>query len=169
MKTIIKQCLNCSKDFEANIAEHKRGNAKFCNRSCSSVFTRTREALLLPLNCKCHCCGLEFHRAANKIAAAKHGLNFCSRKCKETVQRIENGPNPIQPSHYKTGDFKYRDVAFRHYSHKCNRCDYNKLPILEVHHIDRNRHNNMPENLEILCPTCHCEEHYQANDGKWTK
>jgi 5-methylcytosine-specific restriction endonuclease McrA len=34
-----------------------------------------------------------------------------------------------------------------------------------VHHIDRNRNNNDPSNLEILCPTCHEEEHYLNGDG----
>jgi hypothetical protein len=29
-----------------------------------------------------------------------------------------------------------------------------------VHHRDRNRTHNDEENLELLCPNCHYEEHY---------
>lgn len=30
-----------------------------------------------------------------------------------------------------------------------------KLIKLEIHHIDGNRTNNNPENLQLLCPNCH--------------
>jgi 5-methylcytosine-specific restriction endonuclease McrA len=43
---------------------------------------------------------------------------------------------------------------------KCNRCGFAEYPlILGVHHKDRNRDNNQPKNLEILCPNCHSIEH----------
>jgi len=42
----------------------------------------------------------------------------------------------------------------------CERCDYNKHQILEVHHKDRDRSNNTLENLALICPNCHAEEHY---------
>ncbi len=43
---------------------------------------------------------------------------------------------------------------------ECNRCGYNKIKnILGVHHKDRDRHNNNMNNLEVLCPNCHSEEH----------
>ena len=42
----------------------------------------------------------------------------------------------------------------------CERCGYNKVEILHVHHKDRNRKNNDQENLELVCPNCHYEEHY---------
>jgi hypothetical protein len=43
---------------------------------------------------------------------------------------------------------------------KCERCDYNKGAVLQVHHKDRNRTNNGLRNLELICPNCHYEEHY---------
>lgn len=42
----------------------------------------------------------------------------------------------------------------------CERCGYGKFEILQVHHRDRNRLNNNLENLELICPNCHFEEHY---------
>lgn len=34
---------------------------------------------------------------------------------------------------------------------------------LHVHHIDRNRSNNLPENLLVLCAKCHIKEHAEIN------
>ncbi len=42
----------------------------------------------------------------------------------------------------------------------CERCGYNRYDILQVHHRDRNRDNNDLENLELICPNCHAEEHF---------
>lgn len=45
----------------------------------------------------------------------------------------------------------------------CERCGYSKYEILQVHHKDRDRNNNDLENLELICPNCHFEEHYLEN------
>lgn len=48
---------------------------------------------------------------------------------------------------------------------KCEVCSYDSYQeVLQIHHKDRNRKNNDLDNLIVLCPTCHAEEHY-AN--KW--
>lgn len=64
----------------------------------------------------------------------------------------------------------YRQLAFKYYDIKRNRCFYSKYRnILVVHHKDRNRLNNAVENLEILCLNCHAEEHindrYELGSG----
>jgi 5-methylcytosine-specific restriction endonuclease McrA len=46
---------------------------------------------------------------------------------------------------------------------QCERCGYDKVPILQVHHKDRNRQHNELKNLELICPNCHAEEHYLEN------
>jgi len=35
-----------------------------------------------------------------------------------------------------------------------------------IHHIDRNRRNNNPDNLRRFCYSCHRKEHYYDGDGK---
>jgi 5-methylcytosine-specific restriction endonuclease McrA len=170
MKTIEKYCLNCGNHFYGSFNEHKRGNAKFCTRGCASQYNQRERYKDLPLNCECAYCKRPFHRAENKIKISKSGLQFCSRNCKDIAQRISSGFTEIQPSHYGTGDSDYRSIAFTAHPHKCNKCPYDRHPeVLQVHHKDRNRSNNTPENLEILCPTCHEEDHFLNNDGKWTK
>lgn len=46
---------------------------------------------------------------------------------------------------------------------ECERCEFNIPEILQVHHKDRDRNNNTLENLELICPNCHCKEHYLKN------
>jgi 5-methylcytosine-specific restriction endonuclease McrA len=43
---------------------------------------------------------------------------------------------------------------------KCEKCNYDKYEILQVHHKDRNRNHNELNNLELICPNCHYEEHF---------
>ena len=43
---------------------------------------------------------------------------------------------------------------------QCERCDYDKVEILHVHHKDRNHQNNDLGNLALICPNCHYEDHY---------
>lgn len=45
-------------------------------------------------------------------------------------------------------------------THICERCDDMSHPEEQHrHHKDRDRSNNTPENIEVLCPTCHRLEH----------
>ena len=69
---------------------------------------------------------------------------------------------------YKTGGLKdkvktQRAIKLRlieQRGQRCERCGYDKLEILHIHHRDRNRANNDLANLELICPNCHYEEHY---------
>lgn len=44
----------------------------------------------------------------------------------------------------------------------CEHCGTSQA--LQVHHKDRNRKNNEPENLETLCATCHMKMHHRNGD-----
>jgi 5-methylcytosine-specific restriction endonuclease McrA len=88
------------------------------------------------------------------------GLNkkTCSRKCSNIYRTGIN---------YKIG--RPKDIAKKARSLKvkllkkrggiCERCGYNNQNILQIHHKNRRRSDNSIENLEILCPNCHYEEH----------
>jgi len=41
----------------------------------------------------------------------------------------------------------------------CERCRYSRYEILQVHHKNRDRNDNNIDNLELICPNCHYEEH----------
>lgn len=107
----------------------------------------------------CPICSIEFETKKNH----KKEKFTCSRACANKHFRSgSNSPN------YKHGNNSHRSVIKKaNLLTHCHRCNYNKLPVLQIHHKDRNRFNNAIDNLLVLCPTCHEEEHYLSNDGRW--
>jgi 5-methylcytosine-specific restriction endonuclease McrA len=162
IRTLYPQtCKDCDKTYYA--PKHRPG--EFCNNKCR-LNNQAKNKHMFHFTCA-HC-EQKFTRGWD--SKSKSGLYFCSRKCKDTGQQIKSGLSAIQPSHYGTGVPEYRKLALSHYPAKCNRCSYDKYPsILRVHHIDRDHGNSRLDNLEVLCPNCHEEEHYLASDGVYSK
>jgi hypothetical protein len=103
-----------------------------------------------------------------KERALNGGWNFVVRKQGELEKYFKlKFPTPlIKPENAAS---KYRATALTVKEQKCERCGYDKCPeILVVHHRDRNRKNGAKENLELLCPNCHEEEHFLNSDGRFT-
>jgi hypothetical protein len=172
VKTISQTCQNCKELFQAQLREVNRGNAKYCSKKCSAEGVKNklleRNAKINIPNTECSYCKKIFYKNNSQKQNSKKNLHFCCREHKDLAQRIEFGLKDLQPLHYGSGDSHYREIAFRSKERKCERCEYNKHPeILEVHHKDRNRENNTIENLLVLCPTCHMEDHFFNKDGKW--
>jgi len=104
----------------------------------------------------CANCGEEINRSPAQIKKSKTGNCYCSRSCSNTVNNSlfksgENHPN------YTTGKASYRNIIKE--DSVCEKCGFENIKALQVHHIDRNRDNNKRENLEILCANCHMIEH----------
>lgn len=168
----ITVCQVCHCEFAARNADLKRNRAKYCSRKCTGAQNRKRLLALASVqnipNVNCTWCKKEFYKNESKIKSSRNGVFFCSRSCKDIGQRLENGITAIHPHHYNKAksSASYRTIAFRNKEAKCERCDYSKYKeVLVVHHKDRNRENPSLDNLEILCPTCHLEEHFLAKDG----
>lgn len=78
-------------------------------------------------------------------------------------------PGPKKPLSYylsnehpiSSSDLKQKIFAEGFRERKCCRCgitEWQGQPApLELHHIDGNSDNNLPENLEILCSNCHAQ------------
>lgn len=104
----------------------------------------------------CATCGKEIDKSPSQMKRSKTGNYYCSRSCSNSMNNKlfksgENHPN------YKTGEATYRNIIQE--DSICERCGFDNIKALEVHHKDRNRHNNKRENLEILCANCHMIEH----------
>lgn len=152
-------CLQCKNSFYAKPHLLAKGRGKFCSLACYNH----REP-----NVFCDLCGKHFYRSPSNQRMSKSGLQFCCRNHKDQAQQIARGFSQMHPSHYGNCHTKYRSVAFRNYPPICNHCGWDEYPdVLIVHHLDRDRSNNNPENLEILCSRCHDIEHFLAKDGKW--
>lgn len=166
MKTEIIKCLECSRLKEVDSREVRRGNGKFCSRSCSSRYNGRVQKLN---NVVCSGCGKEFYKSKSSKKNSKSGLFFCDRACKDSAQRL-GGIEEIQPPHYNNGKHNYREIAYRTYERKCNKCGYNNHPeILEVHHKDKDTNNNNVANLEVLCPNCHKLAHLEKFKKDYTR
>lgn len=70
----------------------------------------------------------------------------CSHGCANTFFRSNiNHPNWLEDAYITT--------CFHYHERKCVICE--EKNVLDVHHYDKNRDNNKPENLIPMCPTHH--------------
>ena len=150
-------CKICNKEFVAK----KNSGGVFCSRQCSSKNKSLTNCSII----KCAFCGKEKSKPNSRIENSKHKIHFCSRKCKDVGQRIENGITEIWPSSYKNGQHienrKLLDMS------ECVGCKEDKEYLLVIHHIDSDRTNNSRDNLEVVCSNCHLKRHLRLNEGKW--
>lgn len=169
-KKVQTECFKCKKVFLKDESEVKRNNKLgrkiFCSLSCAS--NHNHPVTIKQPNVECAFCKKMFYKNNSKKKNSKSGVYFCSRKCKDEAQKIKNGFTFLHPSHYKDGNSEYRKRALEELPNKCDICGYDKyVEILQVHHKDRNRSNGSLENLQVLCPNCHEEEHLRNNDGRY--
>lgn len=159
--TIEIQCKYCNASKMITKQQFKKG-ASYCSAECAykGRANYPKKTTIV----ECALCKIQFEKETSRLKNSKSGLYFCSKEHKIEAQRV-GGIKEIQPYHYGNGKTKYKNKAFRYHEHKCNRCGYNKFKeVLQVHHIDRNHDNVSINNLEILCPTCHAEEHYVSKN-----
>ena len=103
-----------------------------------------------------------------------HSKKYCGKKCAKAyfsqqykirnnlIQKPGVGSGNNQGLHethatWKDGIGTYKQIAFEHYPKICNRCGSDEN--ICVHHKDENQHNNVIENLEVLCKKCHQAHH----------
>lgn len=66
---------------------------------------------------------------------------------------------------------QYCKRARAHLGTSCDACG--AMTRLQAHHIDGQRRNNSPENIQTLCISCHASHHHRARSaglmvaGKW--
>ncbi|WP_216319732.1 HNH endonuclease signature motif containing protein [Deinococcus aestuarii] len=163
---MLQRCLYCGGEFDAPPQEVDRGNGKFCSTACSARH-QWRDRQEKEPNCSCAFCGTPLYRIKSKQLASRSGLIFCDRKGKERAQT--RAVKLLEVGCYKDGRGSHRSIALRDREAKCELCGYDAVPeVLEVHHVDRDRSNNHPSNLQLLCPTCHTVQHFITRTGKST-
>jgi len=141
------KCVVCSAPIYRRPVEIKRNQGRvFCKQACYGLACRKEKP--------CVVCG--------KLILAGDNKKTCSRACANKhrvgIKYRLNRPKDKVNS-YK--GLKIRLLQQR--GKKCERCSYGKYEILQVHHKDRNNRNNELNNLELICPNCHFEEHYLEN------
>jgi len=137
-------CFICKKQIYKRPSQIKSNNGLvFCSPSCYGTSCRKEISCV---NCK-------------KLIPSGLNKKTCSRSC-ANIHRAGIKYKIGKPND-KANLFKVLKLKItKEKGQKCERCNYNKYEILQIHHKDRNRINNDLKNLEIICPNCHCEEHY---------
>jgi len=154
-------CKYCRKEFlrRKNASKPK----KYCNKKCHDISRKNR------ITVYCYNCNNKIERPPSKLKNSKYGFHFCSRKCKEKSQSLKGNCPEIRPSHYGTSQGReiYRKLIKNHINPVCEGCSEDKEYLLEVHHKDKDRTNNVMENFEIICKNCHVKRHLYLKNGKW--
>jgi predicted HNH restriction endonuclease len=61
-----------------------------------------------------------------------------------------------------------RARAIKTYGASCSQCGWREEPgVLQVDHVDCNRHNHDIHNLRVLCPNCHYVRHFKDRTSSW--
>lgn len=146
-------CRICKKGFYAKPSHLKLGWGKYCSIKCRNI------SQLKGINGNCEICGMRVYRSPAKLKHSKSGFIFCSKTCqtkwRNSVYIEEKHPN------WKTGISAYRDILKRKGGKpSCFLCQNMDERILTVHHIDKDRFNNIQANLAWVCYNCHYLIHH---------
>ena len=137
-------CTICGKAVYRRPVEIKRNKSRvFCSMICYGISCRKEVPCLI--------CARPILASLNKKTCSRP----CANKHREGIKYKINRPRDKVVSE--------RALKIRLLNEKgafCEICGYDKYEILQVHHKDRNRNNNILDNLSLICPNCHCEEHY---------
>lgn len=138
------ECLLCKRVvYRRPYQVQQNGGKVFCGAQCFGIFCRKERQCLV---CKTPILAGRNSRTCSRACANRNrtGIRYVGKARNDKVKNQRA--------------LKIRLIAKR--GMKCERCGYSKLEILHVHHRDRDRNNNDLDNLELICPNCHYEEHY---------
>jgi 5-methylcytosine-specific restriction endonuclease McrA len=143
-------------------------------------------------NCTCKVCGMPIYRRPVQIEKGDVfcSLGCFGKSCRKSTRCAVCGTELINRKRIKTcsracanrlrAGIKYTGVArkdkvktarllkkrlIQKRGDKCERCGYPKTYILVIHHKVRrcDGGTNELDNLELICPNCHAEIHYNEN------
>lgn len=146
-------CKTCNKIFYAKPFWVKKGFGKYCSPACQHLGRRNGRDV------KCDTCGKEFYRNKHLLDLSESGKYFCGKTCQAKWRNQQF----IGEKHanWKNGLYAYRSVMNRHKVPEiCRLCGTTDSRVLAVHHIDKNRKNNIIGNLAWLCQNCHFLVHH---------
>lgn len=153
----IVKCQHCSNTLYVKPNHQKLGYGKFCSRRCTSESKKRGKYI------SCEICSKRAWKTPKDEKKSKSGLFFCSKSC-QTRWRNSYFSGERHPL-WIDGKGVYRDILKRTKQKQiCRLCMTHDTRLLIVHHIDKNRKNNRPENLAWLCHNCHFLVHHDKKE-----
>ncbi len=141
----MSRCKECTSEFLA-----KYSTQLFCNRSCSATYyNKSRKT-------RPNCIG-----CTSGVSRTKNG--YCTTQCRQQHEIFRwlsgelDGCRKYDHAEYVQRFLEQRSGLICEMP-GCNedRKRDDGTHVLQVDHIDGNWRNNRPENLRMICPTCHC-------------
>lgn len=140
-------CLICKTLIYRRPAEIEKSNGRvFCSASCYGLHCRKE----IP----CSNCGKLILSGLNKKTCSRICANQQRTGSRYKVNRLKDKATTLR---------RLKIKLFNERGEKCERCNYKKREVLQVHHKNKNHTDNRISNLELICPNCHYEEHYLRN------
>ena len=152
------KCLICKNNFYTRPSHLKIGWGKYCSNKCKFKSQEKGKTL------KCSNCGKKIYRTPVDFNNSKSGLFFCNKSCHCSWMNKNLHLGADHPQ-WNYGRSSYKQIFFRQYKGniKCTICNIKDKRVLIIHHKDKNRKNNLIENLELLCRNCHYLKHMYEN------
>jgi len=154
------KCKHCNIKFDFEKISHKANHARWCDKNPKKEFyirqniNKAKKSAIqkfgpfLYFNVTCNSCGDKFKIQKRKLLFEPDKKYYCSRSCSSSV-----GGKRKQEKYGFDGKNSYRDKCFKYHDKACVVCKFNL--VVDVHHVDGNRKNNIPQNLVPLCPNHH--------------
>jgi len=176
-----RACEICGKEFRVYPSRVKKGKGLYCSKVCAG---KARSKILIgekssrwnggKTKCICKECGKEFEVFPSQIK--KGGGYYCSVLCtckaRSKAYTGSGGPGwkggisfePYGPEFNRA----LKQAIRKRDEYTCQICgERENSKHHDVHHIDYNKQNNSPDNLILLCHSCHSKtngnrEYWQA-------
>lgn len=153
------QCASCEKAFHVKPFWIKKGYGKYCSLECKYKGSRTGKEVA------CFLCGKVSYKSGKDLQRSKSETYFCSKSCQTTWRNQEFIGS--KHANWTGGEYSYRSVLPRSGIEKvCTLCKTTDSRVMAVHHIDKNRKNNVVSNLAWLCHNCHHLVHHHKEEAK---
>lgn len=163
-----RKCVQCGKTYQPQWLSQ----VKFCSRSCETTYSHAH--LWTPKDVICQDCGQTFkcvRRDRKRCDECRRKFNSREvmrlRAQKNAEVRVGQGsgsgqfPVDVPQLMRRRRDHSIRRKIFSGATGSCDMCGWALLqPLLQLHHRNQNPGDNDPENLKLLCPTCHAWVHY---------
>lgn len=148
---LTRECEWCSVEFTVERRQVDKGFGRFCSLRCCAA-----RKVVLRLAMNCERCGGSFMLRPNRLFFGCG--RFCSRPC--YVEARTAAKLPPEPERAERNYRRFRDEWLAR-AEGCERCG--RKADLSLHHRVRTRERPdllyAPENLEVLCRSCHARHH----------